>query len=231
MLQQDQRDRPQSMNEVIEIVKTIQNKSTLSIKKTSGFSFERTIEFFIRCCLYPFIFVFSNKKMVAILGVIVFVCLGIFAAMLNLLDTNSFEVFKDSAKTVASYRKAAEQGDAEAQFNLGKCYQIGNGVSQDYAEAVKWYRKAAEQENAKAQNNLGVCYVKGEGVSQDHAEAVKWYRKAAEQGYANAQYNLGLCYENGQGVSQDNAEAIKWYRKSAEQGYEDAKKNLDKLLR
>jgi uncharacterized protein len=56
---------------------------------------------------------------------------------------------------------AAEQGYAEAQYNLGVMYGNGNGVVQDYAEAVKWYRLAAEQGNAKAQNNLGVMYEYG----------------------------------------------------------------------
>ena len=49
------------------------------------------------------------------------------------------------------YRKAAEQGDAKAQYNLGNCYYFGNGVTENEQEAVKWYRKAAEQGDAKAQ--------------------------------------------------------------------------------
>ena len=43
------------------------------------------------------------------------------------------------------YRKAAEQGHANAQCNLGYCYKYGEGVETNKAEAVKWYRKAAEQ--------------------------------------------------------------------------------------
>ena len=43
------------------------------------------------------------------------------------------------------YRKAAEQNDAKAQYNLGVCYDNGQGVAKDEVEAVKWYRKAAEQ--------------------------------------------------------------------------------------
>lgn len=50
--------------------------------------------------------------------------------------------------------KAAEQGDADAQNNLGHCYQYGNGVEEDKEEAVRWYKKAAEQGDADAQNNL-----------------------------------------------------------------------------
>ena len=89
-------------------------------------------------------------------------------------------------------RKAAEQGDAEAQFNLGIMYHNGQGVPQDHAEAARWYRKAAEQGDADAQFNLGLMYHNGQGVPQDHAEAARWSRKAAEQGHAGAQFNLGV---------------------------------------
>ena len=122
--------------------------------------------------------------------------------------------------------KAAEQGNAAAQNNLGLCYYYGQGVEQSYTEAVKWYRKAAEQGNAAAQNNLGVCYKSGQGVEQSYTEAVKWYRKAANQGNAIAQDNLGDCYYYGRGVEQNYTEAVKWYRKAAEQGNAAAQNNL-----
>ncbi len=53
-------------------------------------------------------------------------------------------------KAVKLYRKAAEQGHANAQFCLGCCYFEGKGVEEDKTEAVKWYRKAAEQGYARA---------------------------------------------------------------------------------
>ena len=43
------------------------------------------------------------------------------------------------------YGKAAEQGNAKAQYNLGLRYENGQGVAQDYGKAVEWYTKAAEQ--------------------------------------------------------------------------------------
>ena len=51
---------------------------------------------------------------------------------------------------------AAEQGQVNAQFNLGFCCCNGQGVSQDYTEAVKWYRKAVEQGHVKAQMQLDI---------------------------------------------------------------------------
>jgi TPR repeat protein len=86
----------------------------------------------------------------------------------------------DYAEAVKWYRKAADQGDAWAQTNLGAMYANGQGVSQDYTEALRWYRKAAEQGFARAQNNLGVMYNYGQGVGQDYKQAVYWYQKAIE---------------------------------------------------
>jgi TPR repeat protein len=86
------------------------------------------------------------------------------------------------------FRKAADQGNATAQFALGGCYQLGQ--SQDYTEAMKWYRKSAEQGFVPAQTSLAGFYYEGRGVPTDHAEALKWYRKAAEGGDAQAQFNL-----------------------------------------
>jgi TPR repeat protein len=57
---------------------------------------------------------------------------------------------KNYVEAVKWYHKAAEQGDASAQFNLGWCFNNGRGVAEDPVEVVKWYRKAAEQGNARA---------------------------------------------------------------------------------
>ena len=127
---------------------------------------------------------------------------------------------------VPSFRTDAEQGDADAQFNLGVRYTNGLGVPQDEAEAVRWYQLAAEQGHVDAQWILGVIYANGEGVPQDEAEAVRWYRLAAEQGNATAQINLGFHYAFGLGVPQDEAEGVRWYRLSADQGNANAQFNL-----
>ena len=132
-------------------------------------------------------------------------------------------------EAVEWYTKAAEQGYALAQCDLGFCYQFGEGVEKNPAKAVEWFRKAAEQGDARAQCYLGDCYMLGEGVKQEPAKAVEWYRKAAAQGYARAQFNLGVCYEEDATLEKDRAKAVEWYRKAAAQGYARAKKALQKL--
>ena len=80
----------------------------------------------------------------------------------------------------------AEQGDAEAQFNLGKMYLLGQGVQQDYKEAVRWYCLAAEQGYAEAQNHLGVMHTTGRGVPRNYWKAYKWLSIANTLGNARA---------------------------------------------
>lgn len=136
------------------------------------------------------------------------------------LQTGSEAVHEQSdfAAALRELRMLAEQGNAEAQLELGLMYQRGKGVPEDNTEAVKWYRKAAEQGNTLAQTLLGFMHAEGRGVPEDDTEAVKWYRRAAEQGNAEAQLGLGLMYDIGRGVPEDDTEAVTWFRRAAEQG-------------
>jgi len=54
-------------------------------------------------------------------------------------------VEKNYAEAVGWFQKAADQGVAKAQFNLGLMYGRGDGVKQSDAEARRWLKKAADQ--------------------------------------------------------------------------------------
>lgn len=114
--------------------------------------------------------------------------------------------------------RATEEGDQNAQLNLGYMYSHGQGVGHDYNEALIWYRMAAEQGNAAAQINIVKLYADGHLGPAGSDEALKWCRKAAEQGNSSAELRLGRMYEEGQSLPQDFREAVKWYRKAADQG-------------
>ena len=88
----------------------------------------------------------------------------------------------DSVPDFKKMLQAAEQGNADAQFNLGLMYANGQGVRQDDAQAVQWYRKAAEQGDAQAQLALGLRYATGQGVRQDIVIAKEWFGKACDNG-------------------------------------------------
>ncbi len=115
---------------------------------------------------------------------------GIILCLVIVLTVSAKGVAQESDDAAASFRAAAEQGDAQAQYNLGEMYANGQGVPQDHAEAVQWYRAAGEQGLAEAQYKMGVAYETGQGIAQNDAEAIAWYRIAAEQGFAEAQFKL-----------------------------------------
>lgn len=69
-------------------------------------------------------------------------------------------VTQDYTEAAKWYRKAADQGFAQAQFNLGLMYANGKGVTRDDTEAAMWYAKAADQGLADAKINLALLYAK-----------------------------------------------------------------------
>ena len=140
---------------------------------------------------------------------------------------NAFETFK----------KSAAQGDADAQFMLGLCYETGTGIKQSYAQAIKWYIRADtsatnyvmdhptvldEIENERMQRHMNdpqiAAYLNAPSMPDE--ERYEYELQAAESGIAEAQNDLGHRYFYGHGVPQDYEKAGYWYQKSAQQGYE-----------
>jgi hypothetical protein len=117
------------------------------------------------------------------------------------------------------FRKAAEQGHAQAQFALGFCYQRGEGVARSDRHTFEWWRKAAEQGLAPAQVNLASMYERGVGTAADAVQAFHWRHEAAEQGDPEAQYGVAVCYVQGNGVAEDVEMAAQWALKAAAQGH------------
>ena len=158
----------------------------------------------------------KNRNLMLIIGMFLCALVTIQSASAANIDSTRFLKMKE----------AAERGNTSAQYTLGICYFMGEGVEQDYREAVKWYRKAAEKGYADAQNSLGFMYFFGKGVDQDYTEGVKWIRKAAEQGNAESQFHLGFAYIRGDGVDRDYDEGVKWYHKAIEQKHAGAMNNM-----
>jgi TPR repeat protein len=98
----------------------------------------------------------------------------------------------DYATAFAELKPFAEQGDANAQYNLGVMYYKGKGIPQDYKQAFNLYSKAAEQGNIMAQHNLGLMYFVGKGVPQDDKFAYIWSSLAANRGDSNAIKNRDI---------------------------------------
>ncbi|PYP92172.1 MAG: hypothetical protein DMG65_05070 [Candidatus Angelobacter sp. Gp1-AA117] len=131
-------------------------------------------------------------------------------------------------------RKAAEQGNAEAQNALGVMYSLGRGVAQSKEEAFLWYKKAAKQNIAKADYNVAISYYNGDGVGSDLATAYAWMMLAQRNGDPDAEQAMSRIrsefqdndmepakllladmYDKGDDVQADFASSIALYRELA----------------
>ena len=125
---------------------------------------------------------------------------------------------KDYSSAYDYFRKAAEQGHADAQNQVGEFYYEGNQVSQNAETAFQRYYAAALNGSIKGAGNLGYCFATGTGTVQNYQKAVEWLTKAAEGGDADAMVNLGVRYLNGQGVAKDERKAYQWMITAIEHG-------------
>ena len=114
----------------------------------------------------------------------------------KIFDYGNGGVEQNQEVAVRWYLRAAEQGYPGAQFNLGNCYQLGEGVKEDKGQAVYWYRQAALQGDADSQYMLGLCYASGEGVTKSTPKAIEWLQKSSRQGHRLAQDILLNIGEN-----------------------------------
>jgi GAF domain-containing protein/Sel1 repeat-containing protein/PilZ domain-containing protein len=85
-------------------------------------------------------------------------------------------------KSLADLRKLADQGDAEAQWQMGVRFHNGEGVPHDDAQAMQWFQRAAEQGHVTAQGALGAYYFAARGVPKDLSKAYFWSVIAMAQG-------------------------------------------------
>jgi len=78
----------------------------------------------------------------------------------------------------------ADEGDPEAQFNLGLYYFQGLGGARNYSEAARLFSAAAEQGHVMAANNLGAMYLEGRGIAASPPDAWFWFATVAQRGDA-----------------------------------------------
>jgi TPR repeat protein len=116
--------------------------------------------------------------------------------------------------------------DAEAEYELGRRYFDGTGLSQSETEAIKWFRKAADQGLAQAQAAIGSIYLGRE----DYTNATMWLDRAAQQGDPTAQSNLAVCYYIGYGVGRDKKKALLLFHEAMKGGEVGAKYDFAQML-
>lgn len=81
-------------------------------------------------------------------------------------------------KALTLFMPLAEEGNAQAQFNLALMYHGGLGVRRSEKAAVEWYQRAASNGSKEAQEFLAVGYQEGWfGLPRDTKQANYWFQR------------------------------------------------------
>ncbi|QDP18679.1 SPOR domain-containing protein [Sphingomonas xanthus] len=128
----------------------------------------------------------------------------------------------DASRAVAHWRPLAEQGDADAAFNLGQAYRLGKGVPLDLGQAQNWLERAARKGHVDAQATLGLLLFQ----NGNRVTALRWLKGAADTGDARALLMVGTAMFNGDGVPADPVTAYALVSRAAAQGLAPAKATL-----
>ena len=169
---------------------------------------------------------------------------------INCLNAGNFQ---QAAKEL---KEAANDGNPDAQFNLGLCYAKGCGVKRDFVQAAEWMRKAAkkgdkdakplaerfkqaeelrrkaEDGDAAAQGELAGFYLDLAGAltqyggTIDQKAASIWAQKSADQKDPEGLYRLGQCYQNGWGVQRNYSSSLRCFRSGAALGHPGCQRDL-----
>jgi TPR repeat protein len=116
---------------------------------------------------------------------------------------------KNKKKAVEWYTNAAENGYAEAQYDLATYYFNRSYMGRMFA-------------------GTGL-YDDDKPDEKDYENALFWYKKASEHGHSYAQWKIGEMYNNGIGVGRDKDEAVFWYKKAAKLGNDSSQEKLNEL--
>jgi uncharacterized protein len=152
----------------------------------------------------------------------------------------------DAPKSMGTLTYAAEQGNAVAQWKLGRMYATGEGVPRCDLRAFEYFSRIANGHAddypdapqapfvANAFVALGQYYLDGIPNSQVKADpnrAREMFSYAASYfGNADAQYHLARIYLDGHGVARDPRQAARWLTLAANKGQYQAQAMLGYML-
>ena len=110
------------------------------------------------------------------------------------------------------YKLAAQGGQLECWYYVGRAYEEGKGTPKDLSYAAQCYEKGLTQvkdtgKRIGCANRLGALYYDGEGVEKDYAKAFQLLKYGYEHNTTYGVCYLGKCYFRGWGTQQDYVKA------------------------
>ena len=119
---------------------------------------------------------------------------------------------------MSSLKAQADQGDAAAQLEYGRCLVQGDGVDQDIPEGVRYCKKAADAGNTAAQVFYARLLDEGDGIARNTSEAARYFKMAMDKGDADAAWEYGLLRKYSEGKDRDFEEALRSLKIADEKG-------------
>lgn len=119
------------------------------------------------------------------------------------------------------YRTAAERGEAEAMYHMGRMFESGTGYAKDLLSAQRWYLKALRAGWIEARVPLARLYLET-GTASDKLKVLNLLDSAAQDGVAEAHYILAILAREGRELPKDHARAIRHFITAASQGSKEA---------
>ena len=136
----------------------------------------------------------------------------------SILRTNFYGVERNASKAYRLFMKAAEQGDADAAYNLAYMAYRGDGVPASKAEALKWWTKASNDGHVAATYQL--AHLIKNGSQKDRMKSCDLFDKASKSGMKAAYFEAGLCK-----LDQSNTNACELFQLSHQAGFPEGSYN------
>jgi TPR repeat protein len=119
------------------------------------------------------------------------------------------------------WKPLADAGNPEAQFRIGRLYDLGELFEEDWAVAQSWYLNSTAQDHA-----LSFSYIAARELMRDSETCNPIYTKniesAAELGYLIAQFNLGVLNLKGRCFEKNYLKAERYFKLAASQGHHES---------
>lgn len=136
------------------------------------------------------------------------------ATLAHILRTGE-GVPSDKPRAADLYRRAAEAGDPDSQYDLAMMLDSGDGIPMNRAEAERWFRESALGGDNDARLCLGgILYERG-----DYVGAEEMFTEAALDRDVKAMYNLALIYMGGELGERDMVKAEEWLESASDAGF------------
>jgi len=193
-----------------------------------------------RCldCSYRFLSLKGAEfgRGVVVSGPAALFAVGLSVAATFWLTSTENQSASGSSATVATLdpevKKAAEAGDAGAQFRLGEALlQDSSRNPENSASGARWLELAAENGNTEAMIVLGRLSRTGVGILQNFGQSAKWIQTAAARGNPEGMLELGRLYRDGVGIEKDYVRAYVWFNRASAAHNLDAVREREAIAR